>query len=115
MSLKPGIGRGMMHDRASTLMELGTDNMIDVPAILQHGPTRYPLGRYLRRKLRTLIGREPNAPQEALEIYAKEMLPLRQAAFNASLSLKTAVLEKSLGKRIQIEAKYKRNARNRTL
>lgn len=115
MSLKPGIGLGMMHDLASTLMELGTDNMVDVPAVLQHGMTRYPLGRYLRRKLRTMVGRSPNAPQEALEQYAKEMLPLRKAAFDASEPLKTHVLEKSLGKRIQIEAKYGRKINARTL
>jgi len=115
MSLKPGIGSGLMHDLASTLMELGSDNMLDVPAVLQHGKTRYPLGRYLRRKLRTLIGRSPNAPLEALAEYAKEMLPLRKAAFDASEPLKTHVLEKSLGKRIQIEAKYGRKNNARTL
>jgi len=107
MSLRPGIGLGMMHELASTLMELGTDNMVDVPAILAHGRTNYPLGRYLRRNLRKLIGRSPNAPQAALQAYKEEMRPMREAAFNASLPLKTAVLEKSLGRRIQIRAKYR--------
>lgn len=115
MSLRPGIGTGMMHELASTLLELGTDNMVDVPAVLEHGTTRYPLGRYLRRKLRTFIGREANAPQEALEQYAKELHPLREAAFNASKPLKTYILQKSEGKRIQIEAKYRRKSNSRTL
>jgi len=108
MSLRPGLGLGMMHDLASTLMELGYDR-VDVPAVLSHGRTHYPLGRYLRRKLRGLIGRSENAPEEALRAYAKELQPLREAAFNASIPFKTAVLEKSEGRRIQIEARYKRN------
>jgi len=116
MSLRPGIGSGMMHDLASTLMELGFDEKdVDVPAVLQHGMSRYPLGRYLRRHLRHLLGRSKNAPAEALASYAQEMHPLREAAFNASKPLKTAVLEKSLGRRIQIESRYQSRSRSRHL
>lgn len=115
MSLRPGIGAGLMHDLASTLMELGFDEKdVDVPAVLAHGKSTYPLGRYLRRKLRTYLGRDPNAPPEALEQHAKKLLPMRQAAFNSSTPFKTAILESTLGKRIQIEARYKRNSK-RTL
>jgi len=108
MSLKPGIGYGMMHEVASTIMELKLDEKLsDVPATLQHGPTQYPLGRYLRRSLRALIGRDKNAPQQTLDEYKAQLQPLREAAFNNSISLQTEVLKASEGKRIQIEARAK--------
>lgn len=108
MSLRPGIGLGMMHEVASTLMDHGLDETLDdVPSVLQHGKLRYPLGRYLRRNLRTMIGRAPNAPPETLKKARDEMQPLRQAAFNSSTPLKVAVLETTLGRRIQIEARAK--------
>lgn len=103
MSLKPGIGLGMMHELASSLMEYGLDEMVDVPAVLAHGKVSYPLGRYLRRKLRTFIGRPANAPSAAIQSQKEKLQPLREAAFLASKPFKTAILEASLGKRIQIE------------
>lgn len=113
MSLRPGIGYSLMHDLASTLMELQLDTkLIDVPTCLAHGKLKLPLGRYLRRSLRKLIGKEPNAPQEVINALKEKMRPLREAAFNASTPFKTAVLEASLGKRIQIEAKAKRKKVN---
>lgn len=115
MSLRPGIGYQMMHEVASTLMEHGLDErLVDVPILLQHGRTKYPLGRYLRRKLRTFIGRSPDAPPEALAEYQKEMQPLREAAFLSSTPFKTAILAHSLGKRIQIEAAFNRNRKRNT-
>lgn len=112
MSLRPGIGLGLMHDLASTLMELGTDNMLDVPTVLAHGRKQLPLGRYLRRKLRTFIGRDPNTPPEALAAYKKTLQPLREAAFNSSTPFKTAILEASLGKRIQLAQSITRKRRH---
>lgn len=109
MSLRPGLGHGMMHELASTLMEHSLEkDLIDVPAVLQHGRITYPLGRYLRRSLRKMVGREPNAPQEALNQAKEKLQPLRQAAFNASIPFKTALLQASEGRRIQIEAHYRR-------
>lgn len=102
----------MMHDLASTWLELGLDeSRVDVPVTLAHGKSQWPLGRYLRRSLRTMIGKSPNTPQAALDDYAAQMQPLREAAFNNSRSLKSEVLKSTLGKRIQIEAKMKRNQR----
>lgn len=110
MSLRPGVGLGMMDEVASVLLEHKLDEkMIDVPLALQHGTKKWPLGRYLRRKLRERIGREPSTPQKVLEAQAEELRPLREAAFNASVPFKEKVLEKSEGKRIQLEAREKRN------
>jgi len=112
MSLRPGLGAGMMHDLASTLMEHQLQKeMTDVPAVLAHGRANFPLGRYLRRKLRTYIGRDPNAPQEALDAQKEKLQALRKAAFDASIPFKTAILHASEGRRIQIEAHYKRKNR----
>lgn len=109
MSLRPGIGYNVMHEVAHSLMEYDLDKkMIDVPCSLRHGKIELPLGRYLRRNLRSMIGRDKNEPAEAAEERKKELQPLRQAAYDASISFKDAVLEKSLGRRIQIHAAEKR-------
>jgi len=102
----------MMHELASTLLQHKLDErMVDVPLTLQHGTKKFPLGRYLRRKLRTFIGRNPNAPQEVIDAQAAELQTMRETAWNNQTSLKTEVLNQSLGRRIQIEAKYRRTKR----
>jgi len=109
MSLRPGIGLGMMDELASTLLEHRLDEkMIDVPTSLQHGKNKWPLGRYLRRKLRARIGREENAPPETIQARKAEMQPLRQIAWDTNKSLSSVFLETTEGKRIQIEAREKR-------
>lgn len=109
MSLKPGIGYGMMHEVASALMEHDLEKqLLDVPMTLRHGNIQYPLGRYLRRSLRAMIGRDKNASQEALEQQKEELQALRKAAYDSSTPLREAVLEQSLGRRIQISARYAR-------
>lgn len=56
MSLRPGIGANAMSQVALALQNKHGWNEIsrtgDVPSVLRHGAGRYPLGRYLRRKLR---------------------------------------------------------------
>lgn len=111
MSLRPGIGLGMMHELASTLLEInanGEDNrerMIDVPISLQHGKSKLPLGRYLRRKLRSYIGRSEGTPEEVLAAQKEEMRPMQESAFVASKPFREEILKASLGRRIQIEAR----------
>lgn len=102
----------MMHELASTLLQHKLDEkMIDVPIALQHGTHQWPLGRYLRRKLRTLIGRPANAPKEVMEIQKEELQTLRKTAWSNQTSLKTEILNKSEGKRIQIYARQRRTKR----
>lgn len=81
MSLKPGIGLGAMHEVASTLLwhELEKRDQ-DVPAELRHGEKRWPLGRYLRRNLRLLIGREAGAHEKTLEEASARLRDLREVA-----------------------------------
>lgn len=109
MSLRPGIGLGMMHELASTLMEHKLDTkMIDVPLSLQHGMKKWPLGRYLRRKLRTFIGRDPNAPPEILQQQKEELQTLRKTAWENKTALTSEILHQTLGKRIQMHARENR-------
>jgi len=77
MSLRPGIGAAAMHDFASELMRYNLDEtLIDVPTSLKHGKRSLPLGRYLRSKLRLMVGKDGKVPVEARKAYEAEMLPL---------------------------------------
>lgn len=112
MSLRPGIGAGMMHEVASTLLTHNLEKeLIDVPITLQHGKKKWPLGRYLRRHLRSLIGRPKNSPPQALREQKEELHTLRKIAWHDQSSLKTEVLKQSLGKRIQITQRNRRQKR----
>lgn len=82
MSLRPGIGGYFADEIASTLMEHGYDDeLIDVPTSLQHGRKKWPLGRYIRQRVRERIGRDKKAPIEVLEKMVEELRPLREAAY----------------------------------
>lgn len=106
MSLRPGIGLGMMHELASTLMEHKLDErMIDVPLALQHGKSKFPLGRYLRRKLRTYIGQDESCPKEVLEAQREELRPLRESAFNNSRSFQEEVASAGAQRRLNMETR----------
>lgn len=98
MSLRPGLGKDMMPYVAQTLIDLNLDlTQPDVPSALRHGPKELPLGQYLRRNLRKMIGRDPKTPPEVLAQMDAEMLPVRAAAFDASLSLKEVIVDKNKG------------------
>lgn len=102
----------MMHEMASSILQYGLEKvMIDVPLALQHGKHEWPLGRFLRRKLRKYIGRSENAPQEILDNQAHELQALRQSAWDSSQALTQKILDESLGRRIKIEAKHRRQKR----
>lgn len=109
MSLRPGIGYNVMHEVASTLLDYDLHKtLIDVPQSLQHGKKKWPLGRYLRRSLRAMIGREKNISPEALNEIQTKMQAMREAAFNASEPLSKHILAATEGRRIQIYANEQR-------
>lgn len=81
MSLKPGLGTDFMWEVASSLMAtnaIGEED--DVPTRLRHGTRTYPLGRYLRRKLREYMGRDPNTPDFIMEEIFETLRPLQAEA-----------------------------------
>lgn len=98
MSLRPGIGAFFMHDVASELLKLDLEQtQADVPSALRHGSRQLPLGRYLRRRLRLLTGKEVDAPETEKIKYQEEMRPLLEAAKTDSEnpSLKSQILKKN--------------------
>lgn len=120
MSRRPGIGADLMHDVADSLLQHCTDNQgrysgDDVPTQLRSGKQTYPLGRFLRRKLRQYVGRDPNAPQKTLDQMAHQMYALRKIAFDNSLSFKTSLVQATAGKRANLEARHKIYKKRHTL
>lgn len=92
MSLRPGIGVDGMWNVAQAMVDNNLhETMMDVPTALRHGNKHYPLGRYLRGKLREMVGRDGKAPPEALENLKAEVRAVRQAAFDASVSFSKAL------------------------
>lgn len=119
MSLKPGIGYNYMHEVASTLMQFNLEDTAqgDVPSSLRHGTRTLPLGRYLTRKLRTLVGKLEGAPDETIQARAEEMRPLQEAARNSAThpSLKHQVTLENTAARLSQAAKSKIRKQRRTL
>lgn len=110
MSLRPGIGADAMHEVASVLMELGLDTTEgDVPSALRHGSRTLPLGRYLRRKLRLLLGKDEKAPDHVLIEQAAEMHALFQTTLDAppGTSFKQAAIKSGHQGRLNMEAKQR--------
>lgn len=83
MSLRPGIGTALLDHVASTLMTVGIRDDEDVPATLRIGGKVWPLGRYLRGQLRTLIGREDCAHPSTVKSMVDELRELRSEAEEA--------------------------------
>lgn len=116
MSLRPGIGADAMHELASQLLKFNLDQtQSDVPVTLAHGTRELPLGRYLRRKLRTLVGKDEKTPQEIIDQMEAEMLSLREDAFNSKTPFKTAILEKHAGDRSAFHSRQRTFKQRRNL
>lgn len=85
MSLRPGIGHSAMWEVADVLMKYGLmQGALDVPYELKEGKKSIPLDRYLRRNLRTMVGRDAKASQEFIDTLAEEMSSVRARATYAT-------------------------------
>lgn len=116
MSLRPGIGHGVLQHVAGVLVGHGLDeSALDVPSVLRHGKKLMPLGRYLRRKLRVMIGRDEACPQEVIDELQAEMRDLRErvsrdlshptmAKFKKE-AIKNAIIDANMGLKWQVEAR----------
>lgn len=80
MSLRPGIGHDAMYDVADILLKYDVDCSVDVPKGLRHGRSILPLGRYLRRRLREMVGEDGKISQGAMDEIAEELRSVRLAA-----------------------------------
>lgn len=118
MSNRPGIGHSALHEVASVIMQFNLDTREgDVPVALAHGKRKLPLGRYMRRKLRALIGKEENAPLSEVQKYEEEMRPLREAAKASSdvPSFRSQILQANEGKRLGFHARRRIRERKKSL
>lgn len=116
-SLKPGLGQGMMHEYASAY--LGLDPLHtqgDVPSSLRHGARELPLGRYLRRELRSLVGLPKDAPPEAMEELAARLSPMWETAWaSKTANFKEEIIKEGKQKRLNQASKQRINRKVRTL
>lgn len=106
MSLKPGIGGDAMWELSDVLIKYDAVKL-DVPSQLAMGKRMLPLGRYLMRRTRKFVGMEEVTPDEVIEALDEEMLALRLAAKtdNVNPSLRSRVVDKNLGRILQIEGR----------
>lgn len=110
MSLRPGIGAGMMDEVASTWMshDLGlASGQPDVPSALAHGGRNLPLGRYLRRRLRVLVGMDPKSTQYSYDKSQEEVRSLQEAAKTGEKTLKELLIEAGTGRVASMTARQK--------
>lgn len=109
MSRNPGIGYSSVHDFADRLLQ--SDAFLrggnDVPSSVRHGSRSWPLGRYLKKKLRKAVGRSEDAPQATLDKMAEALLPVRSYAFENSLSFKDTLLATFQGSRTNLVARHR--------
>lgn len=111
-----GLGLGAMHEVASQLLRYDLEKtQADVPSSLRHGGRELPLGRYLQGKLRTMVGKDEKAPLATIEKLKADLQPLRDAAFNASVSFKSKIIEAGATGRIRLAQKQRLYKRNKTL
>lgn len=89
MSLRPGIGSDYMFEVASTILDHDLmSSQGDVPSTLRVGSRHFPIGRFLRRKLRTYVGSSPEAPQSSVLDHHVRMRVMQETAFALGLSPK---------------------------
>lgn len=112
MSLKPGIGKDVMHEVASELMRYDLDERLkDVPNTLRHASvgSELPLGRYLRGCLREMVGHDKKATEEGQEEWKASLLALREEFKDDPevLTLRQALIKKYGGKVSSVKAREK--------
>lgn len=118
MSNRPGIAYHAMHEVASELMRYKLDETRpDVPSSLAFGNRNLPLGRYLQKSLRKLVGKDEKAPQQTLDEIESEMLTVRLAARQSknNPSVREQLLLKNKGKVASIEARAKIHKQRKSL
>lgn len=105
MSLKPGIGYGFMHEVASTLLQYDYLGEGDVPVTLSHGKTQRLLGRYLRKKLRLMMGRDEKAPRNVEQEEEMRSLYIHSLKDPQFVTIKDTLTKMDDGKVASMEAR----------
>lgn len=127
MSNRPGIGALSIPDMAAVLLSVENGRYValqeDVPTSLEMDGRPFPLGRYLRRKLREELGLPPGAPSSVLQKWQEEMRSLCEAhlgppSFNNPWSktrVRDLLVSLNVGTVANMTAKFKLLEKKRTL
>jgi hypothetical protein len=111
MSLRPGIAHSAMWQLASDLMIHDLEKSeADVPSALLQGKNKHlPLGRYLVKNLRQMVGKDGALPESKLREIQEKLLPLRLAAKTdaENCSLSRQVLAQNKQARASMKARRK--------
>lgn len=112
-----GIGYAYLHDLADKLIP-HMDTLEDVPKTLVHAGKTYPLGPYLTRSLRTLVGRSPNAPLSVTQELEETVRPMYENTKGAPYQkekMANLIYEENKGKVIRTELRHKLFNKEKTL
>lgn len=113
MSLRPAIGYSAVPKIVQALQASGRIHFDeDVPGALRHGSSLMPLGKTMMRRIRKELGRDEKAPETVIKRMEEEMSPVRDFAFNNSLSLKSVYEELAAPAALNIETKFNLKKRN---
>jgi len=126
MSNRPGLGHDALFELASEFLFNCYDvSQGDVPVTLRHGACELPLGRYLRRKLRSMVGRDVQAPASVVAELQELVRPLYEAAEAVTSApgmasvrggvFRDFLVESSRQKAVQLEARARIFKRRATL
>lgn len=110
MSNRPGIGYHALHEIAHTLLTFNLDEtQPDVPSELRHGSRKMPLGPYLTKKLRLMVGHDEKTPQAIKDQQQEKLRPLQEAARASkdNPSLASQIRLASAPKALSLEARLK--------
>lgn len=108
MSRKPGLAFDFVEEIASTFLQHNLEKSeIDVPTTLRRSNKTMPLGRYLTRRLRTLVGRDVKTPQQKLDEIQAEVQLVRETTWNTVQTVKQAMVEAGDQKVLNAETKQK--------
>lgn len=117
-SNRPGIGAGALHEVADILMKFNLDTSLgDVPVTLRHGSRKLPLGRYMRKRLRELVGMEVTDSSASRQEVFERLQHLLQMAKedNENPSFKAQVVKSGEQKFRNLEAKLGIHKREKKL
>lgn len=109
MSRRPGIAADSMDDAYAAIRHLEEEGW-DAPTALQHGSKKLPLGRYLRSKLRGLMGVTQQTIDKVQNEYADEMFNSIKEAYDPKKPFRSngdTLAEINKQSRLNLEAREK--------
>lgn len=115
MSRNPGIGVPALWTVASDMMRYNLEATLpDVPTVQRFGPRILPLGPFLRKKLREMVGKDGKAPESSKQIPALQLRILREYAWNTEKPLSEVFVELNQAHADALQARSMRRSKGET-